>query len=42
MSFPSSFLKDRTFVEMDQVTPKADGKLRERVKEVKVGPFEKA
>lgn len=40
VSFPSSFLKDRTFIETDQVKTKAAH--GDRVKEAKVGPFERA
>lgn len=42
MSFPSSFLKNRTFIEMNDVKSKASDKIKSRVKETKVGPFEKA
>lgn len=39
-SFPSSFLKDRTITETNQVKAKAAH--GDRVKETKVGPFERA
>lgn len=42
MSFPSSFLKDRTFIEMDKIASKAGDKIKSRVKETKVGPFDMA
>ena len=42
MSFSASFLKNRTFIEMPDVASKAEDKVKARVKEVKVGPFEKA
>ncbi|ETS61599.1 hypothetical protein PaG_04082 [Moesziomyces aphidis] len=40
VSFPSSFLKDRTFIETDQIKAKAAHGAR--VKHAKVGPFERA
>ncbi|SPO26186.1 uncharacterized protein UTRI_02462 [Ustilago trichophora] len=42
MTFPSSFLKDRTFIEMDKIGSKAATTVKARVKETQVGPFEKA
>lgn len=42
MSFPSSFLKERAFIEMGEVRSKADEKVASRVKDVQVGPFDKA
>ncbi|EST08562.2 Beta-lactamase-like protein [Kalmanozyma brasiliensis GHG001] len=43
MSFPSSFLKDRTFVEMDSISGSSvDAKIKDRVKSTIVGPFDQA
>lgn len=43
MSFPSGFLKGRTFVEMDHIdSSHVDERLKSRVKSTRVGPFEKA
>lgn len=41
--FPTRFLTDRTFVEMQDVVNSAvNDKIKSRVKDIKVGPFEKA
>lgn len=44
MSFPTSFLKDRTFIEMDQIgsSSSVDEKFKGRIQDVKVGPFDRA
>lgn len=43
MSFPSSFLKSRTFVEMDRIAnSEVDQKIKSRVQSTKAGPFDKA
>lgn len=40
--FPTSFLHNRTFIEMDQIGNTASETVRARVKPTKVGPFEQA
>jgi glyoxylase-like metal-dependent hydrolase (beta-lactamase superfamily II) len=40
--FPSSFLKDRVFIEMHDVESKADDVVKARVRQTKVGPFDRA
>ncbi|CDU25624.1 uncharacterized protein SPSC_05795 [Sporisorium scitamineum] len=43
MTFPTSFLRGRTFVEMPEIAEsKVDDKIKSRVRGVKMGPFERA
>lgn len=43
ISFPSSLLKNHSFIEMDRIaSSNVNGSIKERVKTIKVGPFDQA